>query len=81
MFEASFDDLCDEIIVVKTDYEKQIERLMNRNNISYDMAVKRINTQMSIDEKCQKATYIIDNSFELCYTKKQINEIIERIGG
>ncbi len=81
LFEASFDDLCDEIIVLKTDEEVLIDRLMKRNNITYEMAKIRINSQMSTDEKCQKATYIIDNSFELCYTIKQTNEILERIGG
>ena len=31
---------------------------------------------MPLSEKCKMANFIIDNSFDLCYTYKQIDEII-----
>ncbi len=85
LFEAGFDELCDEIICVNVSQGMQIQRLMKRNNISAEEAYKRITAQMSLEKKCQKSNYIIDNSFELCYTIEQTDKIIKninkRIGG
>lgn len=85
LFEAGFDELCDDIICVYASYNKQIERLMKRNNISSEDAIIRINSQMDLAKKCRKSNYIIDNSFEICYTiehtEKIMNEIKDKIGG
>lgn len=81
LFEAHFDNLCDEIIVVYVDLKTNIERLMHRDNIDYNYALDKINSQMRLEEKCQKANYIIDNSHDLCYTYKQTNEILKKING
>ena len=79
LFEASFDYLCDEIICVNVDYETQIKRLTNRNNISVDDAKRRIASQMPLDLKCQKSNHIIDNSKDLCYTIRQIDELLNNL--
>lgn len=79
LFEASFDYLCDEIICVNVDYETQIKRLTNRNNISVDDAKRRIASQMPLDLKCQKSNHIIDNSKDLCYTIRQIDELLDNL--
>ena len=76
LFEAHFEDLVDYIIVVNIDEETQIERLMKRDNIDKEFAIKKIKAQMPLSEKCKMANFIIDNSFDLCYTYKQIDEII-----
>lgn len=79
LFESGFDEFCDEIICIYTNHNKQIERLMNRNNISYEDALKRIEAQMSLIKKCQKSDFIIDNSNDLCYTIKQTDEILNKL--
>ena len=79
LYEAKFEDLCDYVIVVNVDKEIQITRLMLRDNIDREYAEKKINSQMPLEEKCQMANFIIDNSFDLCYTYKQIDEIINRL--
>lgn len=76
LLEAHFEDLVDYIIVVNVNEETQIERLMKRDNIDKEFAVKKIKSQMPLSEKCKMANFIIDNSFDLCYTYKQIDEII-----
>lgn len=40
MFEAHFDSLCQKIICVKTSDDVQINRLMNRNNLTLEEAKK-----------------------------------------
>ena len=49
LYETNMDKLCQQVIVVYVDRETQIKRLMKRDNISCEDAVKRINAQMPMD--------------------------------
>ncbi len=62
LFEARLDKLSDQVWVVWIDRETQIKRLMERNHYTREEAVKRIDSQMSLDEKAQRADVVIDNS-------------------
>lgn len=77
LFEARFEKLCDEVWCVYANSEVQLDRLMKRNNIVKEEAEKMIQSQMPLEEKCQKSTFIIDNSDELCYTIEQIQKILK----
>lgn len=65
LFEAQMTDLCTEIWVVYCSPEVQLERLMQRDGLSCDRASARINAQMPIAQKCQKADVVLDNSSTL----------------
>jgi dephospho-CoA kinase len=52
-------------IVVYTNKEKQLERLMKRDGSSNIEAQQRIDSQLSIEEKRGLSTYLIDNSKDL----------------
>lgn len=62
LFEAGMTDLPTEIWVVSCDRQQQIDRLMQRNALSIEQAQARINAQMPIEEKCQQADLVLDNS-------------------
>ena len=62
--EAGWTELFDKLIVVSVDRDTAIERLQSRNGLSYDDALKRLNAQMTNDERCSKADVIIENSIE-----------------
>ncbi len=79
LFEANFDALCDKIICVYANEEVEVERLMIRNNITKEEALLRISKQMKQDEKKMKSDYIIDNSYELCYTIEQVDNILRKV--
>ncbi len=79
LFEAKMEDFCDVIICVYVDEIIQIERLIKRNNLSEEEALKRINSQMPLSEKCKISDYVIDNSKEREYTLEQFNEIFKKI--
>jgi dephospho-CoA kinase len=79
LFEAKMEDFCDVIICVYVDEIIQIERLIKRNNLSEEEALKRINSQMPLSEKCKISDYVIDNSKEREYTLEQFNEIFIKI--
>lgn len=73
LFEAKLTNLVTEIWVVFVDEQQQIERLMQRNNLTLEQAKTRINSQMSLTEKCQKADIILDNSSSLEHLYQQID--------
>lgn len=79
LYEAKMETFCDQIICVYVDKETQIARLMERDNLSEEDAMKRIESQMSLDEKCLKSDYVIDNSKDFDYTYKQFKEIYQKL--
>jgi dephospho-CoA kinase len=60
-----------ESIVVYTPPTIQLERLMKRDNSSNKEAQQRINSQISIEEKRNLSTYLIDNSKDLKYLQEE----------
>lgn len=65
LFEAQFTDLVTEIWVVYCTKTQQLARLMQRENLTEDAAQARISSQMSLEEKCDRATVVLDNSSTL----------------
>ncbi len=69
------------VIVVYTPKAIQLERLIQRDNSSQIDAQKRIDTQISIEEKRTYATYLIDNSSTVEALEKacvSVKEAIEK---
>jgi len=62
----------DKLIVVHCRPEVQLERLMLRDKLSRDEALRRINSQMSQEEKQKFADYLIDTSDGFEPTRTQI---------
>lgn len=70
LYETHLERMCDLVVVVWVDRETQKDRLMRRDSISEDATVKRIDSQMDLDEKAKIADYVIDN-------RKTIEETIK----
>ena len=62
LFEAGWDSFCDEVWVVFVPRNIQEQRLMKRNRLTEEQARARIDSQMSLKEKCGRADIVIDNS-------------------
>lgn len=75
LFEAGWHRLFRKIILVYLPVEIQIQRLMMRDGLSKDTAVLTLKAQMSIEEKKQLVTHIIDNSGSLENTKSQVDAV------
>ncbi|OCR00493.1 dephospho-CoA kinase [Oscillatoriales cyanobacterium USR001] len=76
LFEANMTDLVTEIWVVSCPLGKQLERLVKRDRIDLNQAQARINRQMSLAEKCQKADVVLDNSTTVESLLKQVDLVI-----
>jgi len=62
-------------VVIYTSKAKQLERLMKREGFSEEEALRRIDSQMDIEEKRRYATWVIDNNSDL----KQLQQECDRV--
>jgi len=74
LIEMKLTYLVDEVWLICIPKDMQLNRLIERENISIDDAKKRINAQMSLDHKKRYAHRIIDNSKDVDYLKIQLEE-------
>ena len=79
LYEANFVDLVEKVAVVYVDKDVQLERLMTRNSLSEEEALKRIESQMSPQEKASLGDFVINNSYRKEDTFQQIDEILEKL--
>jgi dephospho-CoA kinase len=75
LFEAGLADSLREIIVVWTSAAIQIERLMSRDRLERREAEARLAAQLPLDEKRQRATWVIDSSGTLEETRAQVETL------
>ena len=80
LFETDFYKLCDKTILVYTTFDNQIHRVMNRDGLDFPTAIKRIRTQMPLDEKLDLADYAIDNRYQEYDLGFQVQKVLERVG-
>lgn len=73
LFETNFKELTDYNIVVYAEELIQMDRIIKRDGISSDEALKRIESQMPLIEKVIKADYVINNSDTILNTHKQLD--------
>ncbi len=79
LFENGLDKNCDITITVYVTKENQMERLMERNNLTEKEAASRVNSQMSLDEKKNLSDYVFDNNNDKKELFDQIDEFVEML--
>jgi dephospho-CoA kinase len=79
LFEAHLSEMMDKTIVVYISKKEQVIRLLKRNGISKDEAIKRIEAQMPLKEKIYLADYVIDNSKSPEDTKKEVFQLWKKL--
>ncbi len=75
----------DVLIVVYCKLEVQLRRLLYRDNIPEDEALRRVRSQMPLLKKVRYGDYIVENSGRLSSTREQIRhtytELLSRVEG
>ncbi len=69
----------EKVIVVYAPKEIQLQRLMSRDALSEEEALLRINAQLPIEQKREKATFVIDNSKDLLHLQKECERVKKEI--
>ncbi|MEK4653059.1 dephospho-CoA kinase [Niallia sp. FSL W8-0954] len=78
LFENKLNHTVDRTILVYVDQDTQITRLMKRNDLSYEQALKRINAQMPLQEKLALADEVINNNGSMEESIQQANRILKK---
>jgi len=68
-----------ESVVVYTPSDIQLQRFMKRNGYSEEESLSRIASQLPIDEKRDRATWVIDNSKNLKHLQQEVEDFVEKI--
>lgn len=79
LFEAKFENLCDKVLLVCAKREIQIQRVMQRDGSSRELAEKIISAQASEEEKRKRADYIVENNTSLADLYCRLEEVEEKI--
>jgi len=66
----------EESVVVFTPSDIQLERFMKRNGYSKEESLKRIAMQFPIEEKRDRATWVIDNSKNLKHLQQECEDFV-----
>lgn len=77
LFEADMVDLVTEIWVVWCSEHQQIQRLLQRDQLSRAEIEARIASQLPLSEKIKRADVVLDNSGSLAQLQEQIRQALE----
>ncbi|HLE16679.1 MAG TPA: dephospho-CoA kinase, partial [Syntrophales bacterium] len=75
LIEAGVRKLVDLIVLVYASPSQQVERLIMRNGCNREESLRRIDSQLPIDDKIPYADILIDNSSSLENTRQKVDEI------
>jgi dephospho-CoA kinase len=78
LFEAKMTDLVSQVWVVYCSPDRQLARLMQRDGLSREDAIARIDAQMPLSSKCDRADVILDNSADPDVWIAQIQTALSR---
>lgn len=80
LFENELENTVDKVWVVYTSESIQMDRLMQRNNLSLEDAKARVYSQISIDKKSRMADHVIDNLGDKLELKQNLERLLEEEG-
>lgn len=78
LFESGMDKLVDATVMVHAPLDVRIMRTMQRDNATRCQVEARIQAQMSDEQKCVLATYVIEND-GVCSLDKQLEELLKKL--
>nr|WP_228024861.1 dephospho-CoA kinase [cf. Phormidesmis sp. LEGE 11477] len=80
LFEADLTHLVTETWVVYCHLDQQMQRLMQRNQLSAAAATARIKAQMDLEQKCERADYVLNNTATRATLFAQVDQIMRAAG-
>ena len=80
LFENELENTVDEVWVVYTSESIQMDRLMQRNNLSLEDAKARVYSQIYIKKKSRMADHVIDNLGDKLELKQNLERLLEEEG-
>ena len=72
MYETGMDALCDEVWVMAVNRETQIMRVMARDRLTREAAIRRVDSQMAPEAREEKADVVIRTDRDVSETRAQL---------
>lgn len=79
LFERRLELAMDGTLVVWVPRATQLQRMMARDHISREQAELRLKSQLPLDDKRKRATWVIDNSGPLSETRRQVERLWKQL--
>ena len=79
LFEVQWEKEFDSILLVSADEKTQIQRVLKRDNRTYEEALNIINSQMPLDEKKKKSDFIIENNGNILELEQKVDEFLKKL--
>ncbi len=79
LFETQSSATYDAILLVYASESECLKRIISRDNMSRELALKKIKAQMPIDQKRALSDYVIENSGDLASLHKQIDTYLKSL--
>jgi len=67
------------VVCVYAPKDIQLQRIIKRDKIDKKLSLKKINSQLDIEQKRKKAKYIIDNSKDINHLTKEVDGFLMKI--
>ena len=79
LFEASWQEYFDEVILVTADESVRIERVRKRSDMTEEQVRERMARQMSDEVKMRLSDHVIDNSKDLGSLGQKVAELLKKL--
>ena len=75
LYETGMDVLCDEVWLLAVPHEDQVQRIIERDGLDEEQALRRINSQMSMDEKQARCDRVIWTNRSIQATQRELESL------
>ena len=79
LFEVQWEKEFDYILLVSANTDTQIQRVLKRDDRTYEETLNIINSQMSLDEKKKKSDFVIENDGNIQELRKKVDDFLKEI--
>ena len=79
LFESNGERFCNNTLVILSNLDTRVKRIISRDAITTEQAMDRINAQHSDDFYRAKADYVIENNGSLDEVKSQVESVVKAI--
>jgi dephospho-CoA kinase len=79
LFEKKMAHDFEAVILIYASEAQQIERMKNRNGLTFEEAVARLKSQLPIESKRQWTKFVVDNSRDLTWLQSEIVRILREL--
>ena len=79
LFETGMDVLCDETWTLTAPADVQLARVMERDGLTREQAISRIESQMAMEDRNARATRVINSDRPIEKTRSELNQLYQQL--